>query len=353
MYLCRLLLIESVCTFRPKDHFPWLTKEVNKKRKEIEFHFFLSQNSREPAICDTKFNISLCNIAEHVSYVSTDFLYPEAAKFVIPHGSLCFFPPYLLLKKIFVPVTSAAVWKSACLCHCVCVYVPVCFLYVCTPLWGRQSVFVLSESRKLCHPAAQWPRHYGIEKENTREREQRWCFCVVSCWSSFIRPDSELEIHHNRLNPSLHENGFSSKAQSNSLFCLSVCVFVVLSGFPFAPFSISNVCGEWNDLSAAATFRPGWAHTVKNKMCSHDLIPKPVTTGSNHRFITTPKRERGEEEGGEKRGVATIKDGEGEKRDRHRRMKRQEGNWNKMGQREKKRDDSKEGTGEDEKVSEK
>ncbi len=40
-------------------------------------------------------------------------------------------------------------------------------------------------------------------------------------------------------------------------------------------------------LSAAVTFGPSRAHTVKNKTCSHDVICKPVTTGS------TPKRERG------------------------------------------------------------
>lgn len=77
---------------------------------------------------------------------------------------------------------------------------------------------------------------------------------------------------------------------------LSLCLFVVPSG----PFPVSSVCSEWNDLCAAATFRPSWAHAGKNKMYSHDLTPpKPVTTGSNHRFITTPKREgrggRGEE----------------------------------------------------------
>lgn len=57
--------------------------------------------------------------------------------------------------------------------------------------------------------------------------------------------------------------------------------------------------GELNDLSAAATFRPDWVHAGKNKTCSHDLILKPVTAGSNHRFITTPKREASEGEEGD------------------------------------------------------
>lgn len=54
--------------------------------------------------------------------------------------------------------------------------------------------------------------------------------------------------------------------------------------------------------SAAIPFYPKWAFAVKNKKRSHELIPKPVATGSDHRFITTPKTEwRARERGGRDR----------------------------------------------------
>lgn len=39
-------------------------------------------------------------------------------------------------------------------------------------------------------------------------------------------------------------------------------------------------------MTRAAVFQRAWTQAVKNKTSFHELIPKPVATGSNHRFIT-------------------------------------------------------------------
>lgn len=211
-------------------------------------------------------------IVHRIIVTHPDFLSPEAAKFVIPHGCV-FLPQHLLWKNPFVPVISAAVWKSAFLCHSVRTrqYASV---HVCTPLWARQSVFVLSESRMLCHAAAQWPRHYRIEKENARKKENS-TGVAMSCPFGAHSLGLIGLIHH------CMEMDLHPKKRTYILFvCWLFCPDFFQLHFPFP------VCAL-NEMTSLLllTFRPDCSLAVTNKTCSHDLFPQTSpywfqTTGS-------------------------------------------------------------------------
>lgn len=155
--------------------------------------------------------------------------------FFVPASALknCLFQLHLLLcesQRVFVAVYS-----------CVCVL--LC-MYVCAPLLARQSLFVLSDHTSCVTLLPRDPYFMKQRKKTQKENEnERWCFCAVPCRSSFIRPESEQEIHHNRLNPPLHEHGFSSKVFSPVAFSVFFCLFVCL--LFYSPSSIFHFKCVW------------------------------------------------------------------------------------------------------------
>lgn len=181
---------------------------------------------------------------------------------------------------------------------CLCASVHVCmraFVGETEPVCSVRITQVVSHCCPVTHTL--WNRERK-HKKRTRTSAGVSVPCPVGAHSSGLRVNRKSIITDwilHFMNMDFHQK-FLAQLHFLSFF---VSLFVCCS-IPPAPFSISSVCGEWNDLSAAATFRPGRAHAVKNKTYSHELTPKPVTTGSNHRFITTAKREK-EREGRDKR----------------------------------------------------
>lgn len=198
----------------------------------------------------------------------------------------------------FVPATSAAVWNALAWCVHVATCLCACMgVRLCWP--DRARLFCQNHTSHVA--LLPCDLYFMEQKKKTQKKKKEREHALV--FLERVLPESEREIHQHRWRPPLHESRFSSKeGKVFSPICIFfvffyLCLFVVLTSIPPAPFSISSMCTEWNDLSATVTFRPGWAHRVKNKMYSHELTPKPVPTGSNHRFITTAERERERETG--------------------------------------------------------
>lgn len=144
-------------------------------RKTKEVHF-IKQNTISILFEPKQQRTNNCNTFRSVPYIIFVFYWLPVPRgcwicrpswvsvFFVSASALknCLFQLHLLLcesQRVFVAV-----------CSCVCVL--LC-MYVCTPLLVRQSLFVLSESHKLCHTAAPWPILHGTEKENTKREWER------------------------------------------------------------------------------------------------------------------------------------------------------------------------------------
>lgn len=174
----------------------------------------------------------------------TDFLSPEAAESVVPLGSLCSLFLHLLLKIVCSSYICCCVKVSVCLSRCIHVSVCFCACMYARLCWRDRACLFCQNHTSCVTLLPRDPYFMKQRKKTQKENEnERWCFCAVSCRSSFIRPESEQEIHHNRLNPPLHEHGFSSKVFSPVAFSVVFCLFVCL--LFYSPSSIFHFKCVW------------------------------------------------------------------------------------------------------------
>lgn len=168
--------------------FPWLTKQ------KLTFDFPWDKMTKQLQYIKTAY-------LNGFSVLCSDFVSPGVAKFVIHPQSLWF---------VFLHQQQNICSSYICCCAkgsvsaWLCAYVLGC-QYACmyADLCGWDSVCLFCHNHVTLQPCDPDIVEQRV-KENRREVEQSWCFCAMACWSLFIRHDSQLKIHCNRLNPSMH-----------------------------------------------------------------------------------------------------------------------------------------------------